>query len=180
MVVWNNSTGAALTADQRLRFRTWLEGGHGYVGLHAAGDGSHESWSGTPRNCWAWTTNMHTILPEHMPLATVRTEDHDHPSSAHLPDSWEVREEWYSWHNSPRGYGTSVLVTVDESTYTPWKASMGEDHPIVWARGVGLGRAFYSGFGHLPSAYEDPLLEPMMEKRHYLGGAVQPSPLTPP
>ena len=41
---------------------------------------------------------------------------------------------------------------------------MGDDHPMVWSRGVGLGRAFYSGFGHTAAAYEDPLLEPMMEK----------------
>ena len=163
VVVWNNATGAALTADQRLRFRTWLEGGHGYVGLHAAGDGSHENWEWYTKKLIGASYNMHTLLPEHTPMATVVVEDKDHPASAHLPDSWNTREEWYAWHESPRGYGTTILVTVDESTYEPWKATMGDDHPMVWVRGVGLGRAFYSGFGHNPAAYEDPLLVPMME-----------------
>jgi type 1 glutamine amidotransferase len=164
VVVWNNSTGAALTADQRLRFRNWLEGGHGYVGLHAAGDGSHESWEWYTKKLIGVSYNTHTLLPEHMPLATVHTEDKDHMASEHLPDKWNTKEEWYAWHESPRRYGTNILVTVDESTYTPWRAAMGDDHPMVWARGVGLGRSFYSGFGHDPSAYEDPLLVPMMEK----------------
>ena len=163
VVVWNNATGAALTADQRLRFRTWLEGGHGYVGLHAAGDDSHENWEWYTGKLLGASFNRHTLLPEHMPLARVDTEDKDHPSSAHLPDSWNTTEEWYAWHESPRGYGTTILVTVDESTYTPWLAAMGDDHPMVWVRGVGLGRSFYSGFGHAASAYEDPLLVPMME-----------------
>jgi type 1 glutamine amidotransferase len=163
VVVWNNSTGAALTADQRLRFRTWLEGGHGYVGLHAAGDGSHANWDWYTNKLLGVSYNTHTLLPEHMPMATVIVEDKDHLASAHLPDSFDIREEWYAWHESPRSYGTTILATVDESTYTPWRAAMGKDHPIVWTRGVGLGRVFYSGFGHEATAYEDPLLVPMME-----------------
>ena len=163
VVVWNNATGAALTADQRLRFRTWLEGGHGYVGLHAAGDGSHESWEWYTKKLIGVSYNQHTLLPEHTPMATVIVEDKDHPATGHLPDNWNTTEEWYAWFESPRGYGTSILVTVDESTYTPWKATMGADHPMVWSRGVGLGRSFYSAFGHAATAYEDPLLVPMME-----------------
>ena len=163
VVVWNNATGAALTADQRLRFRTWLEGGHGYVGLHAAGDGSHASWEWYTNKLLGVSYNTHTLFPEHLPMATVHAEDKDHPASKHLPDKWNTREEWYAWHESPRGYGTIILATVDESTYNPWRATMGDDHPIVWVRGVGLGRAIYSGFGHEAAAYEDPLLAPMME-----------------
>jgi len=164
VVVWNNATGAALSADQRLRFRQWLEADGGYVGLHAAGDGSHENWEWYTNKVIKVPYNMHTLLPEHTPLATLTVEDRDHPATADLPDTWSTREEWYAWRANPRDFGSDILVTVDESTYEPWKATMGNDHPVVWSHSVGLGRAFYSAFGHEVEAYSDPLLTGMIEK----------------
>ena len=32
---------------------------------------------------------------------------------------------------------------------------MGEDHPIVWYRELGKGKAFYSGLGHQGSAFKE-------------------------
>ena len=164
VVVWNNATGAALSAAQRESFQRWLEGGGGYVGLHAAGDGSHASWGWYTNEVIGADYNMHTILPEHTPEATVHVENSEHPATAHLPASWTLEEEWYAWHSNPRDGGAAILVTVDESTYTPWRATMGDDHPLVWSRQLGDGRVFYSAFGHWEEAYSDPLLVPMMEQ----------------
>lgn len=165
VVVWNNATGAALSADQRLRFRTWLEGGGGYVGLHAAGDGSHANWEWYTEKVIKVPYNQHTLFPEHMPRATLYSENRmRHLAASGLPESWETEEEWYAFEYSPRTRGSTILVRVDESTYEPGKASMGEDHPMVWTHGAGLGRVFYSAFGHTAQAYSDPVLEPMMEK----------------
>jgi type 1 glutamine amidotransferase len=72
-------------------------------------------------------------------------------------------EEWYSFVTSPRAVpGVHVLASVDESTYEPreriaWvdrDISMG-DHPIVWLRCVGRGRALYAAPGHQAAAYAE-------------------------
>ncbi len=41
LVVWNNATGTMLNTQQQELFQTYLEGGGGYIGIHAAGDNSH-------------------------------------------------------------------------------------------------------------------------------------------
>jgi type 1 glutamine amidotransferase len=164
VVVWNNATGAALSKEQRNSFRIWLEAGGGYVGLHAAGDGSHESWDWYTNTVIKAPYNGHTLLPEHTPEATVTAEDRDHPATAKLPASWQAVEEWYAFHENPRDNGARILVTVVESSYTPGSASMGDDHPLVWSHELGAGRVFYSAFGHTEEAYADPLLMPMMEQ----------------
>ena len=79
----------------------------------------------------------------------------------HLGPAWTHREEWYSYDRSVRGQpGARVLAAVDETTYSPrlkllWSdrdLSMG-DHPVIWTRAVGRGRAFFSALGHSAEAY---------------------------
>ncbi len=164
LVVWNNATGAALSDAQRQAFQSWLELGGGYMGIHAAGDGSHASWGWYTNEVIKVPYNQHTLYPEHTPLATVTCEDREHPATTHLPEQFEIAEEWYAWHENPRDKGANILLTVDESTYTPGAASMGDDHPMVWHNQLGEGRVFYSAFGHWAEAYEHPLLVPMMLK----------------
>ena len=172
-VVWNNASGDVLTETQRDAFKSYLESGGGFVGIHAAGDNSHHAW--------AWYQDAligahfigHTLNPQ-FPQATVHIEDHTNPATKGLPDSWTRNDEWYSFDASPRAKGYHVLATLDETTYQPamnfpvigaTDLRMG-DHPIVWLHCVGNGRAFYSAMGHQASAYAEP------EYLHVLDGAV--------
>ena len=43
-VVFLNATGDMLSERQELAFQRWLEAGGGWLGIHAAGDGSHSGW----------------------------------------------------------------------------------------------------------------------------------------
>ncbi|MGE4652002.1 MAG: ThuA domain-containing protein, partial [Myxococcota bacterium] len=40
---------------------------------------------------------------------------------------------------------------------------MGEDHPVIWWRCVGRGRAIYSALGHGPEVYETPEVQGLLE-----------------
>ncbi len=59
-----------------------------------------------------------------------------------------------------------MLASVDENSYSP--VNMFEesivmvDHPIVWGRCIGNGRAFYSALGHTPQSYVGPDLVKML------------------
>jgi type 1 glutamine amidotransferase len=159
-VVWNNASGDVLTETQREAFKSYLESGGGYVGIHAAGDNSHYAWAWYVDTLIGARFIGHTLSPQ-FPQATVRIEDHSNPATRDLGESWVRTDEWYSFDLSPRSKGYDVLATLDEGTYRPvmnfpvvggTDIHMG-DHPIVWVHCVGKGRAFYSAMGHTASSY---------------------------
>ena len=103
--------------------------------------------------------------------ASLRVDNPDHPATRHLEPEWEFTDEWYSFLSNPRARGANVLVTLDESTYSPRMKmlgrdddlSMGPDHPIVWSHCLGEGRAFFSALGHRAEAYSDPRYARLIE-----------------
>jgi type 1 glutamine amidotransferase len=85
-----------------------------------------------------------------------------------LPEKWVLNDEWYSFKTSPRGEGTTVIATLDESSYQlvghgGQDLRMG-DHPIAWTRCVGNGRSFYSAIGHRPEIYSEPTHLTLLEQ----------------
>jgi type 1 glutamine amidotransferase len=168
-VVFNNTSGDVFTPDQRQAFQGFLENGGGFVGIHAAGDSSHEAWKWYTDELIGTHFTQHTMKPQFQ-KATVKIEDAAHPATKGLPSSWDRTEEWYSFDKSPRGGGAHILATVDEKTYNP-EGMFGKDlrmgdHPAVWTRCVGKGRVLYSIMGHQASAFAEP------EYRQLLQGAL--------
>lgn len=168
VVVWLNVSGAPLDESQRAAMKAWLESGGGYVGIHAALDDSHSSWEWYVREVVGARFIGHAmgLLP-----AVIQVERADHLALRGLEKSWSRTDEWYSFDRSVRGLpGVEVLASLDESTYEPrmkllWidkDLAMG-DHPIVWTRRVGEGRAFLSAFGHSSEAFQEPQHLAMLE-----------------
>jgi len=168
VVVWNNVTGDVLLPEQREAFRTWMEGGGGYVGLHAAGDNSHA--------VWPWYLDAvirarfigHPMNPQFQ-QARLDVELPSDPIVAGLPDPWVRTDEWYSFAGSPRAPDLRVLVTIDESSYAPRSffgqaLAMGSDHPIIWKHCVGRGRVFYAAPGHTAETYAEPEYRALLER----------------
>lgn len=170
-VVFNNTSGDVFTPQQRAAFRQFIESGGSFVGLHAAGDNSHAAWSWYVESLIGANFTAHTINPQFQE-ATVKVEDAAHPATKELPTSWKRTEEWYSFDQSPRSKGFHVLATVDERTYKPEgmfgkDLRMGKDHPAVWTRCIGKGRALYTIFGHRAEAFSE------LEMRKLLLGATR-------
>ncbi len=155
VVIWSSATGRILTDEQRAALRAYIEQGGGFVGIHAAGDSSHESWPWYEGEVIRARFTMH---PVRQPIQTARlvVEDRGHPATAALPSEWRREDEWYSFVDSPRARGVRILVTLDETSYDPEHVAMGADHPVVWCHPVGRGRVFYSALGHTPEGYADP------------------------
>lgn len=169
VVVFANASGDTLSDEQDAAFAAWLEAGGGWVGIHAAGDGSHEDWPWYVDNLIGAKYIAHIMDPQFQ-TARLVIEDRDHPATRALPEQWSHEEEWYSWESSPRDAGFHVLVSVDESTYTPHFSFRGQeldlrmgDHPAIWTRCIGKGRALYSALGHQAAAYESPEYQSVLE-----------------
>jgi uncharacterized protein len=168
-VVWLSTTGDVLNATQQTAFESYVNGGGGYVGVHAAADTEYD-WPFYGTCCGAYFSS-HPAQQQ----ATVITEDRTNDSTAHLPASWSRFDEWYNYRANPRA-NVHVLSRLDESSYSG--GTMGSDHPITWWHDQGNGRAWYTGLGHTIESYSDPLYTRML-----LGGirvAAKATDTTPP
>jgi type 1 glutamine amidotransferase len=169
VVMFHNASGDVLDEAQERAFQTWLEAGGGWVGTHSSGDSSHKEWRWYQETLIGGTFTAHIMGPQFQE-ARVVVEDPTHPAAAKLPAEFRHTEEWYSWDASARDKGFHVIATVDESSYEPSARMFGQeadlrmgDHPVVWSRCVGKGRALYSALGHAAEAYSTPEHPPLLE-----------------
>jgi type 1 glutamine amidotransferase len=143
-----------MSPSQQEALQKFIEDGHGWVGIHAAGlTGKQFAAPGTPY--WQWFEDLMggIVYSPHPAIQTgsVVLEDRNHLVTRNLPVSFEVRDEWYEFDKSPRPH-VRVLARADESTYKPNKP-MG-DHPIIWTNEK-YRRALYIGIGHDPTICDD-------------------------
>ncbi|WP_434599173.1 ThuA domain-containing protein [Streptomyces sp. A5-4] len=155
-VVFLSTTGDVLNANQQTVFEQYVADGGGYMGVHAAADTEYD-WKFYGGLVGAYFDSHPQIQP-----ATVRVEDHDHPATAHLENSFQRTDEWYNYRTNPREQAR-VLATLDETTYTG--GNMKGDHPIAWCQPYEGGRSFYTGGGHTKESYAEPAF-----RKHLLGG----------
>lgn len=160
VVIWLSTTGDVLAEPEQAAFERYIRAGGGWVGVHAAADTEYD---------WAWYGQLlggGAYFASHPQIQTAQldVEISDHASTAHLPPSLTLEDEWYNFQVNPRG-ATSVLMTLDESSYQPGEGAMGDDHPIAWYHEFEGGRAWYTALGHRPELYRD---ERFVE--HLMGG----------
>ncbi|MEU4291373.1 ThuA domain-containing protein [Kribbella sp. NPDC026596] len=154
VVIWLSTTGDVLNADQQAAFERYIRGGGGYAGIHAASDTEYD---------WPWYGQLvgsyFDSHPAGTPDATVKVEDHAHPSTADAPTSWPRTDEWYNYRTNPRDT-VHVLASLDETSYTG--GNMGPEHPITWCQDYDGGRAWYTGMGHTISSYAEPAFRKLL------------------
>lgn len=156
-VVFLSTSGDVLDNDQQAAFMTYIRNGGGFVGIHAAADTEHG---------WPWYGGLvGAYFAGHPPpaQARIRVENRNHPSTGTLPDPWNRFDEWYDFQQNPRNQGVTVLLTLDESSYSG--GQMGDDHPIAWYHEYDGGRAWYTAGGHTDESFSEPAF-----LEHLLGG----------
>ncbi|UMG93968.1 ThuA domain-containing protein [Nocardioides sp. TF02-7] len=148
VVIWLSTTGDVLTDEQQGAFERYIEGGGGYAGIHAASDTEYD---------WPWYGELVGAYfqghPPGTPDATVKVDDHAHPSTHDLPPLWERTDEWYNYRDNPRG-DVHVLASLDETSYSG--GNMGVEHPIAWCHDYEGGRSWYTGMGHTDASFSEP------------------------
>ncbi|WP_331973566.1 ThuA domain-containing protein, partial [Actinophytocola sp.] len=159
VVIFLSTTGDPLgTQAEKDAFQRYIEGGGGFVGVHAAADSGYD---------WEWYGGLvGGYFKQHPAIqqATVKVEDPAHPSTAGLPTTLSRTDEWYDYQVDPRGT-VHVLTSLDEKTYTG--GTMGFDHPNTWCQDYDGGRSWYTGLGHTKESYVEP------EFLHLLLGGIQ-------
>ncbi len=160
VVVFLNTTADVLDDAQQAAFERFIRAGGGWVGVHAASDTEYGwAWYGQLLGGNAWFKSHPEIQ-----TVTLGVENAEHASTAHLPATFQLQDEWYNFQANPRA-SVNVLLTLDESSYSPGVDAMGADHPIAWFHEFDGGRAWYTALGHRAELYQDPVFT-----QHLLGG----------
>lgn len=154
-VIFLNTTGTLFNDDQKAAFQKYIRSGGGFVGIHAATDTEY-GWPWYNKMVGAWFASH----PKQQ-VAKLEVKDKSHPSTKHLPEVWERKDEWYNFKNiNP---DVKNLIVIDEKSYEGGKN--GDFHPMAWYHNFEGGRVFYTGLGHTDESYSEPLF-----LQHILGG----------
>ena len=174
LVVFNNAAGDMLSKEQEAVFQKWLENGGGWIGVHGAGDSSHEDWDWYANELIGPKFIGHPMEPQFQ-TASVDILDTSHPVMRNIPARFEHEEEWYSFDSTAQSHGAKALAGVDEKTYDPtilerngekidlYMGTPSSQHPVMWSRCMGEGRTFYSALGHQSKAFEVDIHQQIMK-----------------
>lgn len=159
VIVFLNTTADILNDAQQGAMERFIRSGKGFVGIHSASDTEYD---------WPWYTKMVGHLFKIHPViqtAKLRVVDSNFPGLETMPASRVWTDEWYEYTPATID-DLNYLLTVDEDTYDPnvtWGDNvgkgMGDFHPIAWYHEYDGGRAFYTGLGHVPGTYSDPIFQ---------------------
>jgi cytochrome c len=154
-VVFLCTTGDVLNDEQQVAFKTYINNGGGFVGVHSSADTEYD---------WPWYGELNGAYFKSHPKqqeAVFNVVDQNNIATAHLPAVWKKFDELYNFKWI--GLDLHILINIDESSYTG--GQNGEHHPMSWYHNFDGGRAFYTALGHDRNSYIDPLY-----RQHLLGG----------
>jgi len=147
--------------EQRAAISSSLsEGQLAVLAVHSATDACR-GWEGYERIVGArfdghpWTQEF-----------SVEVVDATHPSTSHLGDRWEWKDEVYLFSGLRDDAHVLLRVAPGQLDMDAPEAKTPEcGFPLAWCFSEGTGRVFYTSLGHFPHAWENPKY-----MRHVSGG----------
>ena len=151
-VIWNNVSGNVLNVSEKDAFKSYINDGGGYVGIHNAANAETD---------WPWYVGLlggatfrdHAGGINQIQSVSIDLESTTNSITSHFESTFTRTDEWYNFTSTPKAY-VDRLLSIDESTLAG--PNMGGDHPITWKHEYDGGRAFYTGFGHTESSFSEP------------------------
>jgi uncharacterized protein len=172
VVIFNNSTGEVIDADQKKALESFVENGGGLIGIHGAGDDSHH-WEWYENNLIGAKFSHHPIKNQLQKTELTLQPQADSVLWHQLPAKWSHTDEWYIFFNSPLQNGFTGVYLIDGEAIDPSgdlppllsgkNFGMGRQHPVAWYKPTGKGRTFYTSIGHTGQAFAQPQLGRLLE-----------------
>lgn len=155
-VIFLNTTGDVLEADQQKAFETYIRAGHGVLGIHSATDTEGDGK-------WPWFTTLIGGHFKHHPEiqeAELQITDPKDAAIVFNPDlkgkaSFRFTDEWYDFRDA--NAAVHAIISIDRESYKG-SQDTGFD-PMVWSNRHDGGKAFFIGLGHRKETYDTPLMQ---------------------
>jgi len=170
-IIFNNSTGEVINADQKKALEDYVMNGGNLIGIHGAGDDSHH-WDWYEQNLMGAKFSHHPLRPQLQEALVVLDSVSEVILVKDLPAKWTHTDEWYVFFENPGTKGFNILCAIDGEMINPsgnllWMKDknfgMGKDHPVAWYRLTGKGRTFYTSIGHDATAWNQAPFVRMLE-----------------
>lgn len=155
LIIFNNTNNEAFYSDaQREAFRSFIENGGAFVGIHIS-TGSERDWP------WFWKMQGGKFRshPEFQSF-DIHVIDDSYPSTAFLDKIWKWEDECYYFdHLNP---AINILLAADLRTIEDDKKEdypgtvFGDFTPLAWYHHFGKARVFYTALGHDIKHYQNP------------------------
>jgi len=171
VVIFNNSTGRLLNKEQEQNLAMYVENGGSLIGIHGAGDNSH-NFDWYTRNLVGSEFSHHALEPHLQEAEVVLNDVPDSLLVEGLPKSFTTIDEWYVFFDNPRAKGFNIVYNIDGDKIIPngnilfvkdKNFGMGKDHPVAWYKATGKGRTFYTSMGHDATAWKQEGFVRMLE-----------------
>jgi cytochrome c len=145
-VVFLSTTGDVFDHAQQNAFIRFIQGGGGYVGIHAAADTEYDWW-------W-YGKLVGAYFKSHPQIQEAKFKKlKSFGTGTILPDEWIRTDELYNYMKISEDI--IPLYLLDETSYQG--GENGDYHPISWYHDFDGGRSFYTGMGHTNESFSDPL-----------------------
>lgn len=131
-----------LTDAQKVAILEFVAGGKGFVGVHCAA-ATLATWE-------EYGHLLGAVFKMHPPALSfgVIVEDQGHPSTRHLPPTFGIMDELYTFTSNPRERVHVLLRAVAGA------GGQGDDLPLAWTTTYGAGRVYYNALGHFDAEWE--------------------------
>ena len=138
-VIFNNSTGEVINAEQKKALENYVENGGIFIGIHGAGDDSHH-WDWYEKNLLGAKFSHHPLKPQFQSADITLEPLSDSTLWHQLSPKWTHIDEWYIFFENPRQKGFNIIYTIDGDKVIPngnmlWitdkNKGMGKDHPVA-------------------------------------------------
>jgi len=154
VLVFSNTNNETFdTEEQKKVFQEYIGSGGGFVGIHSA-CGSERSWP------WFWA-NLGGKFVRHPRLQSfeIKVIDKEHPSTAHLGDTWQWEDECYFMNELNPAMKILLAVdlrTIDDKGKDEYPGRIfGDYFPLAWCQEFDGGRQWYTALGHKDEHYKD-------------------------
>ncbi len=148
-----------LTEEQKRALIDYVRGGGAFIGVHNAADTFYSFKE------YGEMLGGYFLAHPWTQLVKVKVEDQSHPSTKHLPPSFETLEEVYTFKEWSRER-THVLISLDNSSVDLSKGTRPDnDYALAWCHNYGSGRVFYTAFGHFTWLWRQEWFQ-----KHLIGG----------
>ena len=149
-VVFLNTAGNLLDANQEGALQGFVEAGGGFLGIGSAAQGEMNTTFFDGLIGARPSASSSTATTEQ----TVTSGDRVHPSTRDVPLMMNRSDVWYQWQTRPTGaVHTVARYRAPAAPAGDGTSVGGTDHPISWCRDFRGGRSFYTGMGRIAAAY---------------------------
>jgi hypothetical protein len=171
VVIFNNSTGEVINAEQKTALENFVEKGGSLLGIHGAGDDSHH-WDWYEKNLLGAKFSHHPIKNHLQETQVILKPLTDSTLWSGLSPQWKNTDEWYVFFENPLKKGFTGIYTIDGESINPdgnilfvtsKTFGMGKEHPVAWYKMTEKGRTFYTSMGHDGSVYKKPEMIKLLE-----------------